>query len=113
MSHNPMSSKKDTKKRSFVPVYGFILLVVFGGFSWVLAPYVYPIIADTGFDFPSEWTEPMRFGVVAFVIFVVLFGIGMILIAAFSGTITDPMDSRMSVKEMRKQGKIGGSGKRR
>lgn len=116
MTHDLSTEREKKRKKqqsAFVPVFGLILLVVFGAFSWVLAPTIYPMVENMGLQFPVEWTDPMRYGVIALVIFIVLFAIGMMLIAAFAGAPSSSMDSRMTAKELRKQGKVGTSSRKR
>ena len=87
----------------WLPLFGFVIIVVFGGFSWVIAPLLLPFAARF-VQFPSEWPVWMHNGVVAFLVFVVLFAVAMLLIAIFAGGAPrDPYDVRTSAKEIRKQ----------
>lgn len=72
----------------FLPIVGFILLVGFGGFSYVIAPNVRHFLETTRYRLATLQVLPMTFpdwpdnavnGVVAFIIFLIFFSIAMVV----------------------------------
>ena len=88
----------------WIPVFGFISLLVFGGFSWVVAPQLRPFVEqNVGVRFPAKW--PVWYGnaLLAFILFIILFSIGMMLVGLLAGQTSDPRDIRTSTKKMQKE----------
>lgn len=105
------SESRDTRRRErqsnpWLPLFGFISLVVFGAFSWYIAPILRPIIVEsTGFEFPTDMPQWVTDAVLAFVVFVVLFAFAMTVVGLLAGRTGDPRDVRTSSREMKKQQK--------
>ena len=92
MSEYDRRGEKIEKPNPLLPVVGFILLVGFGGFAYVIAPtarrfaetrpvrlgsmQVFPM------EFPADWPDVAINGAIALIIFLVLFGIGMVIALA-------------------------------
>ena len=84
--------------------FGFISLVIFGAFSWFIAPEVRPLVEqNSGIRFPGEWPVWMGNAVLAFAIFVLLFAFAMTLVAALTGPMGDPHDVRTSTRRRRRR----------
>ncbi len=87
--------KKSQKTKAFVPLIGFIVLVILAAFSFLVSPRVlrWATTAHVMFgsfqvfpvSLPAEWPLIVRQLVVAFVIFLGLFVLAMIAILPFMG----------------------------
>ena len=85
--------KKSKQGNPFVPLFGFIALIVFGAFSWFAAPSLRGLIEkNSDFVFPTNWPEWAPNAVLAFVIFIILFAVIMALSAAFGGSTMSASD---------------------
>ena len=78
------------------PVFGCISMLVFGGFSWVIAPQVQAFIeANTALVFPGEWPAWVPTALVALFVFTLLFSVAMAIVGILAGSPKDPMDVRI------------------
>ena len=81
--------EKGKKQNPFLPIVGFILLVGLGGFSYAVAPTARHFLETTRFRpsginilpmaFPTDWPDPAVNAAVALAIFVILFGLAMLI----------------------------------
>lgn len=92
----------ERRRQAWWPLFGLIVIVIFGGFSWFIAPEVMPRVEQIpGFALPDGVAGQ---AIVAFVIFVLLFGVGMTIITILGGgPKTDPRDVRTPSKKMAKE----------
>ena len=89
-------AKSDSARKAGRPVFGCISMLVFGGFSWVIAPQVQEfIVANTFLEFPGDWPEWLPTALVALFIFAMLFTVSMALIGILAGSPKDPLDARI------------------
>lgn len=88
--------KSTRQRKAGRPVFGCISMLIFGGFSWVIAPQVLRYIeANTIVDFPAEWASWVAPAIVAAFSFALLFTVAMALVAILAGTPKDPLDVRI------------------
>lgn len=99
-----------TKKANpLLPFLGFLMLVILGGFAFLVAPYVLEFLTSTEWSFgpapvlplsfPPDWPPIAMRSAVAFGLFLVLFAVTMIPIIAMMGSPEGPTD--VSLKEIR------------
>ena len=90
--------------KPWAPLFGFISILVFGGFAWVIAPLVRPLIEEnTGFQFPAEWPVWASNAVLAFGLFLILFAIAMTVAAVLSGPQGDPRAVRTPARKTKRR----------
>jgi hypothetical protein len=87
--------KKDEKAKAFVPLIGFIVLVILAAFAFVVSPRALQWVTTSHLtlgmftvlpvSFPGDWPSFVPQLVVAFVIFLALFVVAMIAILPFMG----------------------------
>jgi len=87
------------RRRSFTGLFGFIMMVVLGAFSWSIAPWGRSLLEqNSGISFPGAWPYWYGRALIALIIFVLLFAVSMMLIAVLAGSQADPHDVRTSPK---------------
>lgn len=108
------------------PLLGFLILIVGGGFSWIVAPRAIVWLENTRFvfgflgpvlpiQFPDNWPSLMQRLVVSGFMFLIFFVIAMIVIMALMGT-SQQGDMDISMKEVRErkaERTLGGKKKKR
>ena len=88
--------KSTRQRKAGRPVFGCFLILIFGAFSWVIAPQVRRLIeVNTILEFPPEWPSWAPPAIVAVLIFAILFSVAMMLVALLAGTPKDPLDVRI------------------
>jgi hypothetical protein len=92
---NVVEQEKKRKRSPLLPLMGFVALIGFGGFAWVIAPYVRSLmVTSLGVTFPSNMPAWQVNGAVAVALFIFLFAISMSVVALLAGVPTDPLDVR-------------------
>jgi polyferredoxin len=96
-------AQEKRKRRAWFPIFGFVIMVVFGAFAWAVTPYARPY-AESFIDFPNAWPPLYGDAIIGTLIFIVLFAFAMVLAAVFAGSASkDPYDVNMSGKQMKKR----------
>jgi uncharacterized BrkB/YihY/UPF0761 family membrane protein len=96
--------KAKERRKAYTGLFGFISLVVTGAFAWSVAPMLRPLVEEnSGISFPAEWPYWYGRGLIALIIFVLLFAAAMMLIAVLAGPQTDPYDVRTPTKRRRRR----------
>lgn len=107
------------------PLLGFIILIVGGGFSWIVAPRVIVWMENTRFvfgflgpvlpiQFPDTWSSLVQRLVIGGFMFLIFFVIAMIVLLALMGS-SHQGELDVSIKEVRekKAGKTPGGKKKK
>jgi hypothetical protein len=95
---NVVEQEKKRRRNPLLPLMGFVALIGFGGFAWVIAPYVRSLMVNSlGVTFPSNMPAWQANGAVAVTLFIFLFTISMSVIALVAGVPTDPLDVRTPI----------------
>jgi hypothetical protein len=110
MSYQKFQPKK--KANPMLPLIGFVVMVLGGGFSYLVAPGVINFLQTTTFvfgsfgailpiTFPSEWPPAVLRLVIAGTMFLVIFTLMMVVI--FAITKTPEEESHVDISDVRKE----------
>lgn len=110
----PNYQEVSTKKANpLLPFLGFFMLVLIGGFSYLVSPMVADFLTTTNWSagstkilpiaFPAGWSTLMVNGAVTLGLSMILFAIAMILLFMVMGSPEGPTD--VSLKEIRDEKK--------
>lgn len=98
--------QSERKRKAGRPLFGCFALIIFGAFSWVIAPSVRQFVEkNSGLRFPGEWPVWLPDALVALFILAVLFSVAMTIIALSAGPTGDPRDVRVSDAQFKKRGR--------
>ena len=105
--------KQKTEGNPFLGLVGFVVMIVVGGISFVIAPRAIDFVTTTQFSFgivqvlpiqfPSDWPAIMRQLVMTLALFLVFFALLMIPLAAVIKPEIDDKEMEVSIGEMRKK----------
>jgi hypothetical protein len=110
-----------TKDNAWVPLVGFIMMVILAAIAFMLAPMAHEWLVTTRWvagstsvlpiRFPGDWTPIMVRSAVAMMVWLPMFAIVMIALLLVMGSGMGPTD--ISLKEIREEKKQMTGGRRR